>query len=66
MNFFRGAGSGFVKTQGGWEESHDGEKVQVTERSLMIPNVSREMENNEETAMVLFDLCNTAADMYDQ
>ena len=66
MKFFRGAGYGFVKTQGGWEESHDGEKVQVTERSLMIPNVSREMENNEETAMVLFDLCKTAADMYDQ
>ena len=66
MKYFRGAGYGFVKTQGGWEEKHGDEKVDVAERSLMIPNVSSKMENDEKSARVLFDLCKTASDMYSQ
>ena len=66
MKLFRGAGYGFVKTEGGWEETHDDEPAQVTERSLMIPNHSNKIEINEETFQVLFDLCKTASDMYDQ
>ena len=66
MRYFRGAGYGFVKTEGGWEETHDDEPAHVTEKSLMIPNRSTKMEDNEENAQVLFELCKTATDMYDQ
>tara|TARA_Y100000310_G_scaffold212856_1_gene213734 strand:+ start:295 stop:945 length:651 start_codon:yes stop_codon:yes gene_type:complete len=66
MKLFRGSGYGFVKTEGGWEETHDGQKTNVTERSLMIPNHSTDMENTEETVHVLFELCKTVTDIYNQ
>tara|TARA_R110002074_G_scaffold126779_1_gene265361 strand:- start:2336 stop:2992 length:657 start_codon:yes stop_codon:yes gene_type:complete len=66
MKLIRGAGYGFVKTEGGWEEDQSGKGVHVTERSLMIPNQSSKLENNEETVLGLFDLCKTASDMYNQ
>ena len=64
MKMVRHAGFGFVKTEGGWEETHEDEKVHVTERSLMIPNYSTKTDDGE--AHILFDLCKSAADMYNQ
>tara|TARA_R100000008_G_scaffold86139_1_gene78082 strand:- start:78 stop:731 length:654 start_codon:yes stop_codon:yes gene_type:complete len=66
MKLIRGAGYGFVKTEGGWEEKQPDGKVHVTERSLMIPNSSSKMENTDENAVVLFDLCKTISEMYNQ
>jgi len=66
MKLIRGAGYGFVKTEGGWEETQGDKEVHVTERSLMIPNSSLKMKNDEENATALFELCKTISDMYNQ
>ena len=66
MRLIREAGYGFVKTEGGWEEDQSGKGVHVTERSLMIPNQSSKLENNEVTVTGLFDLCKTVSEMYNQ
>jgi len=66
MKLIRESGYGFVKTEGGWEEKQAAEKVHVTERSLMIPNLSSKLENTEEDAAALFDLCKAISEMYGQ
>ena len=66
MKLIRGAGYGFVKTEGGWEETQGDKEVHVTERSLMIPNSSSKMRNGEEDVTALFELCKTISDMYNQ
>ena len=65
MKLFRGAGYGFVKTEGGWEETQDSGKTHVTERSLMIPGQSKKMDG-EDSIKALFELCKTTCDMYNQ
>ena len=63
----RGAGYGFVKTEGGWEEDQGEEKlVSVTEASLMIPGKSTKMDDPKESLEALFDICKTVCEMYDQ
>ena len=66
MTMIRSSGYGFVKTEGGWEENQSGKKVHVTERSLMIPNQSSKLENNEETASELFKLCKSISEIHNQ
>lgn len=66
MKLVRGSGYGFVKTEGGWEEKQGDKKVNVTERSLMIPNSSSKMKSDKEDPMMLFNLCKTISEMYNQ
>ena len=67
MALIRGAGFGFVKTEGGWEEDQGEEKlVSVTERSLMVPGKSTKMEDPKESLEALFELCKTICEMYNQ
>jgi len=66
MKLVRGAGYGFVKTEGGWEEKQDEEMVHVVERSLMIPGYSQKIDDDKDSINALFELCKTAAEMYNQ
>ena len=66
MKLIRGAGYGFVKTEGGWEEDHEGESAHVTERSLMIPGFSQKMDTDKDSINALFELCKTICNMYNQ
>jgi len=66
MQLARSSGYGFVKTRGGWEELHDEEPVEVSENSLMIPNVNIKRGEEEFDPSELFELCKTASKMYGQ